>query len=160
MEVDPLGTSLDGLYAMGYIGKQAGNFTMRNGFAYISPGFEVNDLGFQSDADRILFDTHYQYTQPTPGRFLRRWSVNGSPDAKWNTAGDRVFANFNTQASLTFLNYWSTSFRAQFDPWVDDDRLTRGGPMAREPGSFNGRFRLSADSRRTVTTSANYSCTS
>lgn len=160
VEVDPLGTSLDGLYAMGYIGKQAGNFTMRNGFAYISPGFEVNDLGFQSDADRILFDTHYQYTQPTPGRFLRRWSVNGSPDAKWNTAGDRVFANFNTQASLTFLNYWSTSFRAQFDPWVDDDRLTRGGPMAREPGSFNGRFRLSSDSRRTVTTSANYSWTS
>ena len=32
--------------------------------------------------------------------------------------------------------------------------------MAREPGSFNGRVRLSSDSRRTVTTSANYSWTS
>jgi hypothetical protein len=80
VEVDPTATSLDGFYGMAYVGKQAGNFTMRNGFAYVSPGYEVNDVGFQSEADRILVDTHYQYTQPRPGRFFRSWSVNASPD--------------------------------------------------------------------------------
>ena len=56
IELDSTATSLGGFYAMAYVGKQAGTFTMRNGFAYVSPGYEVNDLGFQSDADRILID--------------------------------------------------------------------------------------------------------
>ena len=68
LEVDPFATSLTGYYAMGYIGKQAGTFTMRNGIAFVSPGFEVNDIGFQSHADRILFDTHYQFNEIDPGR--------------------------------------------------------------------------------------------
>ena len=62
VDVDPFATSLKGFYAMGYIGKQAGTFTMRNGIAFVSPGLEVNDVGFQSHADRILFDTCLLYT--------------------------------------------------------------------------------------------------
>ncbi|MDH3205392.1 MAG: carbohydrate binding family 9 domain-containing protein [Gemmatimonadota bacterium] len=156
VELDPTATSLDGFYVMGYVGKQAGSFTMRNGFAYISPGYESNDLGFHSDADRILFDTHYQYNQPNPGRFLRSWSFNASPDAKWNTAGNRIFANVNSQVSLELLNYWRASLRVQFDPWTDDDRLTRGGPMARQPGARDARLSLNSDGRRTVVGNASY----
>lgn len=76
--------------------------------------------------------------------------MSGSPDAVWNSAGDRTFANFNTQLSLEFLNYWRTSVRLQFDPWYEDDRLTRGGPMARTPGSFDARVNLNSDGRRPV----------
>jgi hypothetical protein len=156
VDLDPTRTSLDGFYAMAYLGKQAGTFTMRNGFAYVSPGYEVNDLGFQSEADRIYFDTHYQYNQPNPGRFLRSWSASASPDAKWSSAGDRVFANVNAQVSVELLNYWRSSLRVQVDPWTDDDRLTRGGPMARTPSSFQGRFNLSSDGRRPVTVRGSY----
>lgn len=156
VDLDSLATSLGGFYVMGYLGKQAGTFTMRNGFAYVSPGYEVNDLGFQSDADRILFDTHYQYNQPNPGRFLRNWSVNISPDGKWNTARDMVFANVNTQLSVELLNYWRSSLRVQIDPWYNDDRLTRGGPIARTPGSWQARFNLSSDSRRRTRVNGSY----
>jgi hypothetical protein len=148
IEVDPAATSLSGFYAMAYAGKQAGSFTMRNGIAFVSPGYEVNDLGFHSDADRVLLDTHYQYTQPEPGPFLRSWSFFGGPDAVWNFAGDRTFANVNLQSSIELLNYWSTSVRFQYDPWNDDDRLTRGGPMARSPSGTSVRLRLNSDGRR------------
>ena len=157
VEVNPSATSLKGLYVMGFIGKQAGSFTMRNGVAFVSPGFEANDLGFQSHADRVLFDTHYQYNQVEPGRILRSWNASMSPDAVWNSAGDRVFANVNAMLNLTFLNYWRTSFRVQVDPWTDDDRLLRGGPMARSPGSFSGRLNLNSDSRRAAVARATYS---
>jgi len=157
LTLDPTATSLDGYEFVAYVGKQAGTFTMRNGFAYISPGFEANDIGFQSDADRILFDTHYQYNQLTPGRFFRSWNVNGSPDAKWNTSGDRIFANFNTQLNLELLNYWRGSVRLQWDPWTDDDRLTRGGPMARQPGAFDTRINLNSDGRKRLVGRASYS---
>jgi hypothetical protein len=157
LTLDPTATSLDGYEVVAYVGKQAGTFTMRNGFAYISPGFEANDVGFQSDADRILFDTHYQYNQLTPGRFFRSWSLNGSPDAKWNTSGDRIFANFNTQLSLELLNYWRGSVRLEWDPWTDDDRLTRGGPMARTPASFDMRINANSDGRKRLVGRASYS---
>jgi hypothetical protein len=82
--------------------------------------------------------------------------VNASPDAKWSTAGDRVFANINAQLSLELLNYWRASVRVQVDPWTDDDRLTRGGPMARTPGSFQTRLNLNSDGRRAVTVRGTY----
>ncbi|MEX2049505.1 MAG: DUF5916 domain-containing protein [Gemmatimonadota bacterium] len=156
LELDPAATSLGGFYAMAYMGKQAGTFTMRNGIAYVSPGFEVNDLGFQSEADRIYFDTHYQYNVTTPGRFLRSWNASISPDAKWNTAGERIFANVNGQLNVEMLNYWRSSVRVQVDPWVDDDRLTRGGPMARNPGSYQVRFNLNSDGRKRLVARASY----
>ena len=156
VEIDTDATSLGGYYMMAYAGKQAGTFTMRNGFAIVSPGFEANDLGFHSDADRIVFDTHYQYNQPNPGRFFRSWNVNIGPDAKWNTAGNRIFTNVNSQLSLELLNYWRTSLRVQFDPWTDDDRLTRGGPLARAPGAFDGQLSLNSDGRKMLTARASY----
>jgi len=156
VEIDSTATSLGGFYAMAYVGKQAGTFTMRNGFAYVSPGYEVNDLGFQSEADRILVDTHYQYSQPTPGRFLRSWNTAISPDGKFNTAGDLVFANVNAMLNMEWLNYWRTNIRVQVDPWYDDDRLTRGGPMARTPGSWQARVNVNSDSRRATRLNASY----
>ncbi len=155
--VDPTATSLRGFYAMGYAGKQAGNFTMRNGVAFISPGYEVNDLGFHSRADRVLLDTHYQYTQPDPGRILRSWSVIlGGPNAIWNFAGDRTYANINAIGRIELLNYWSTSARILYTAWSDDDRLTRGGPMARSPGGWSGTFSVNSDSRRAAVVGGRY----
>jgi hypothetical protein len=156
VELDSTATSLGGFYAMAYVGKQAGTFTMRNGFAYVSPGYEVNDLGFQSEADRILVDTHYQYSRPTPGRFLRSWNTAISPDGKFNTAGDLVFANVNAMLNMEWLNYWRTNIRVQVDPWYDDDRLTRGGPMARTPGSWQARINVNSDGRRATRVNASY----
>jgi hypothetical protein len=46
--------------------------------------------------------------------------------------------------------------RVQIDPWTADDRLTRGGPMARTPGSFQTRLNLSSDSRRAMTVRGTY----
>ena len=157
LDLDSLATSLNGYYAMGYVGKQAGNFTMRTGVAAISPGYEVNDLGFHTSADRILFDTHYQYTQPEPGEVFRSWSFFGGPDAVWNFAGDRTFSNVNFQNALEFLNYWRTTVRLQYDPWNDDDRLTRGGPIAQSPSRKSVTFRLNSDGRRAAVGSGSFS---
>ncbi len=156
LEIDPSATSLSGFYAMGYLGKQAGNFTMRNAVAAVSPGYEVNDLGFHSDADRVYLDTHYQYTQPEPGRVLRSWSVFGGPDALWNFGGDRTFANVNLMGRIEFLNYWGTSVRLQHNPRSYDDRLTRGGPIARSPGGSAGNFNVNSDGRRSAVARASY----
>ena len=157
VEFDPTATSLAGFYAMAYAGKEAGNVRMRHGFAYVSPGYEVNDLGFHSNADRILMDLHYQYVQPEPGRFLRSWTaILGGPNGIWNSGGDRMYANINNIGRIEFLNYWSLSARVLYAISSDDDRLTRGGPMARSPSELSGSVSVNSDSRRAVVAGANY----
>ena len=154
--VDTAATSMGGFYQMAEINKQAGSFTGRIGTAYLSPGYEVNDLGFQTETDRLILDTHFQWNQPRPGRHFRSWAVMGGPDNKWNTSGDLIFSDVNFIFRWTWLNYWGGSVRVAARPPVDDDRLTRGGPMARSPASGLWQASLNSDSRKVLNVRIRY----
>ena len=158
IDLDPLATSLSGFSGMGYVGKQSGNFTMRTGMVAVSPGYEVNDLGFQTYADRVLLDTQFRYTDREPGPVLRSWNVNlGGPDVTWNFAGNRTRLDLNVSGYLEFLNYWRTYARVRYEPWSDDDRLTRGGPIARTPSRYSNFLWVGSDRRRTTTATSGFS---
>jgi hypothetical protein len=157
LSVDPTATSMGGSYAMGEINKQAGTFTGRIGVARLSPGYEVNDLGFQTETERLILDTHFQWNNPRPGKHFRNWSLMGGPDNKWNTSGDWIFSDFNVQFTWRWLSYWGGSVRVAARPTTDDDRLTRGGPMARTPGSGQWRLSLNSDSRKALGVRTQYS---
>jgi hypothetical protein len=150
LELDPSATSLGGYYAFVDAVKQAGAFTAKVAVAVASPGYEVNDLGFQSASDRVVLDTNLQYSQPNPGSILRNWNARWSPDAAWNYAGDRVHSEVNGNFNWQFLNYWGGGIRLAYNPRNDDDRLTRGGPIAATPERFGGTLNLNSDSRRAV----------
>jgi hypothetical protein len=154
--VDPTATSMGGFYHMAEINKQAGSFTGRIGTAYLSPGYEVNDVGFQTEAERVILDTHFQWNQPRPGRHFRNWTVMGGPDNKWNTAGEWIFSDVNLQFRWQWLNYWTGSVRGAVRPTTLDDRLTRGGPMARTPTSGLWSTQFSSDSRKSLGARASY----
>lgn len=150
LELDPTRSSLSGYYAGVTAAKQAGAFGARIAAAAISPGYDVNDLGFQPAADRLVIDTNLSYNQPNPGRFLRQWNARGSPDAMWNYGGDRIFMQVNGNFGWQFLNYWGGQVRIIYTPPHDDDRLTRGGPLARTPTTYGGFVNLNSDTRRSV----------
>ncbi|MEX2584541.1 MAG: DUF5916 domain-containing protein [Gemmatimonadota bacterium] len=148
LEVDPTATSLAGYYAMVDLNKQAGAYTAKMTVAGASPGYEVNDLGFQTAADRIIFDTTFGYTQTVPGTLLRRWDIRGGPDAIWNYGGNRVFNEINAFGNFTLLNYWGGGWRLAFNPEVLNDRLTRGGPLSRDPRGYAGNVNVNSDNRK------------
>lgn len=149
--VDSTATSLTGYYAMGELNKVAGVWTGRLGLGAASPGYEVNDVGFQSYADRLIIDTHFQYNQPRPGRYIRNWNVGGGPDNIWNYAGQHVMSNINAMGRFNWMNYWGTGWRLEYTPSVYDDRLTRGGPIAKNPRNFLVNSSISTDSRKNYT---------
>ena len=154
--LDPSATSLAGYYGMIDVAKQAGAFVGKLSLAAASPGYEVNDLGFQSASDRAIMDTHLQYNHPDPGRIFRAWEVRGGPDAVWNYQGDRVWAAMNGNFVWQFLNYWGGGMRISYNPPHDDDRLTRGGPIARTPGRLSVNPNFSSDGRRDTVGRLNY----
>jgi hypothetical protein len=115
-----------------------------------TPGYEVNDIGFQYRADRVDHQVAVGYLENRPGRLLRMWNVDGGVRNEVNYAGDHLqstlFANSFTQTN----RFWT--FNLNFGATLPtlDDRLTRGGPLARRPWNwrvFNG---FATDRRRPV----------
>ena len=156
LTLDEGATSLAGYYAVLTVAKQAGALGARVAMSATNPGYEVNDLGFQSASDRLIIDTNFSYNHPDPGEILRQWNVRWSPDAVWNYAGDRLFTEVNGNFGWQFLNYWGGQVRFGYNPVHLDDRLTRGGPMAASPRRVYGTASLNSDGRRVVVGRLNY----
>jgi hypothetical protein len=156
LEVDTTATSLMGTYAMVDLLKQAGSVQAKVAFVSEGRGYEVNDMGFQTKADRLIIDTDLSYDRTRPGPMFRNWRAWGSPDFAWNSAGDRVFTNFNVNWRWQWLSYWGGSVRYQYDFNALDDRLTRGGPMARLPAVHSGNASINSDSRKALTFRSQY----
>ena len=69
--VDPAATDLSGLAGRVYINKQKGNVVFNSGLAVVTPGYEVNDLGFQRSGDQINWHVALGYQTFEPGKVWR-----------------------------------------------------------------------------------------
>ncbi len=134
IELDPDATSLSGYTATLELQRQAG-LHWRGGveLSATSPGFEVNDLGYQRDADRRRAQVRLGYEENRPGDVFRRWQLNVRPESSWSFNGDRLDTSVSVSGNVTLLNYWSTRFSWERTFRSMDDRLTRGGPLASKP---------------------------
>ena len=150
LALDADATSLAGYYAGFRLEKQAGAFGARLALAAASPGYEVNDLGFQSASDRLVMDTNFQYSQPNPGRILRQWSVRGSPDAVWNYAGDRVLDRSERQLQLAVPELLGRRDQIRLRPSARRRSADAWGPLARTPSRLEGNLNFNSDGRRTT----------
>ncbi|HUQ79603.1 MAG TPA: DUF5916 domain-containing protein [Gemmatimonadaceae bacterium] len=152
--LDSAATSLDGYAARLVLEREAGEHWRGNtSLLATSPGFETNDLGFQSRADQRAANATLEYVHEEPGRVLREWSLEGGPRATWNFDGDRIGTRLNFEGSAELLNYWSSDFEINRELEVLDDRLTRGGPLAMRPAKTFGSVSFESDSRKPWTIS-------
>jgi hypothetical protein len=129
VEFDPVRTVLTGhagSVAFGKIGGEKTRFNANYGFK--SPGFDINDLGFQRRADERNASHWFQIRDNVPGRFTRAFILNLNQYASWNFAGDRLFSGGNVNMHWTWQNYYSTSFGFNVNAAPFRDRVTRGGP--------------------------------
>lgn len=152
LDFDPDITTLHGYAARLEVGKRAGrHWRGEANVSAVSPGYEINDVGFQTTVDRIGTDLSVTYVENTPSRHFRNWRVTLSGTGDWNYGGDVVAARASLNTNLQFSNYWSAGGSVSRSPDTWDDRLTRGGPLARDPGGYNISGNISSDSRRAVT---------
>jgi hypothetical protein len=150
-------TSLAGYASTVQVRKPAGkHWTGDLWVGTISPGFEINDLGFLQRTDRTGTGGMIRYTERRPGRLLRTWSVNASQNFARNFDGDWIEKIVRTGGSVTLLNYWTVDLLGMYEPERFDDRLTRGGPLARRPAARIGRVVVGSDPRRSVIGNATY----
>jgi hypothetical protein len=154
---DPNRTSLSGYSGQAAITKGGGLHWGGNlAYQFATPGLEVNDIGFQSNADRRAVSTDLHYQENKPGRLLRNWLVEGFTNQAWNYDGDIVFNNYAGFVTGTFNNFSGFFVRSDFSAEGFDDRLTRGGPVARQPRSIATDLNFFSDRRKVYSASVDW----
>ena len=155
-QLDPTRTSLTGHAYQLALRKNSGRH-WQGGLVYqeTSPGMETNDLGFQSEASQRGISTALEYNERQPGRVFRRWGLFPFTNHQWNFDGDLVFGSYGLIFSGQLRNFWDFQLRGDYTGAAYDDRLTRGGPLARQPTSGDVRVTLNSDTRKTTTLNAN-----
>lgn len=144
--VDSTRNSLSGYSAkLGY--NLSGNWSYSLTLKDISPGYEVNDLGFMGRVDYRNVGMGGSYNNQTPGKYLRGYNLFAGTNHAWNHGGNKLWTSFFNQVTLNFNNLWSFYTGGEYDPSAIDDRLTRGGPLGRQPTQWGGFFELDTDTR-------------
>lgn len=146
LSVDSTRNSLSGYSAkLGF--NKTGDLNYSLTLKDISPGYEVNDLGFMGRVDYRNIGSGISYNNQTPGKLLRSYNLFTGTNHAWNHGGDKIWTSFFNQVTLNFTNLWSLYTGGEYDPSAIDDRLTRGGPLGRQPTQWGGWFELDSDQR-------------
>ena len=147
MEFDPDARSLSGLYGQLNLSKQTGTWQGNLGVTAITPGYEVNDLGFQSFADRVEATSSFGYRQPRVSRHFRMLNVTVNTTNTFNFGGEAVASNVGlwVNAEHASFNRFNIGINRRFEAW--NDRLTRGGPLTLEPAGYFGNLNFNTDRR-------------
>jgi hypothetical protein len=155
---DPTRTSLTGLAGQFIVGKHAGDkLVWATGFDTRSPGFEVNDAGYQRQADRTIQFSWLQLRWLQPGKVFRRAQINFNQHSVWTWGWEKLGLGGNVNGWAQFRNYWSINAGiSQNFPALSTGAL-RGGPALLEPYTWSAWGGFNSDSRKDLSVGANFS---
>ncbi|HET7273921.1 MAG TPA: DUF5916 domain-containing protein [Longimicrobiaceae bacterium] len=156
IELDSTRTALNG-YMYEVALQKAGNLHFSLDYKAVTPGFEIRDMGFQSRVDYHAFTTLLGRDFPEPSGIFRRRSIFAYTYHGWNFGGDPLTHGGAIGMNAGFKNFWDAGLTMTYRPRTYDDRLTRGGPIARQPGMWELALDGSTDPRRSVSTSGRVS---
>lgn len=151
VRVDSSARALSGYAATLSGGKVSGNWIFISDFFANSPGYDVNDIGFQGSSDRIFHGVRATRRWLKPSRLFLTSSAYVTESMQWNFGGSRIAQAAFAGASGQLHNRWNVSVNSQVNAAALSDRLTRGGPMFEAPSFFNVGSNISSDNRRRVT---------
>ncbi len=130
VRLHPGATSMQGWTGSVNLNRQRGNVTFNASLWGTSPGFESNDVGFQTGGDIAGTHAVVLYRKPSPDRWTRSRYAWAAKWTTWNFARQIQGNGWNGEAGFTTMSYWSFWFNGGGNWPGQDDRLTRGGPAA------------------------------
>jgi hypothetical protein len=150
-DYDPTLTSMSGWAGAAQFMKMGGGHWRTAAIVNVrSPGFEVNDIGYQQSADQLLQVFFVGYDQFKPSARFRRWNLNVNQWAGWNFGGDRVATGGNLNGSFTLPGFWGGSGSVNREVGALDVAALRGGPALFRPGTWNVSAGFFSDQRKPV----------
>jgi hypothetical protein len=147
---DPSLTHMRGLGGYTRFAKDAGKYLFETTVNWRTPGFEANDVAFNTRSDYIYANTNLALSLSKPTRWYQNYFLVLSSQGQINFDGDRTDTQFAAGAFGQLRNYWGLSAFAIFKPDYYDDRLTRGGPVVKRPGNMYYNLNFNTDGRKRI----------
>ena len=146
--LDPNRTSLSGYAGELAFRKESGEWLFGGEGTVVSPGFEMNDAGFQTMAD-LLSVTGYglrRWVQPT--RLFRSSSIRLTGFERRNFGNSPFQRLVSLNATGTTHAFRRLNVTASYGLETQDHRATRGGPSMTKPEAWGLRASINGDSRQ------------
>ncbi len=150
-------TSLTGTGGNLQIGNAAGNWRFESGAAWHSPGLELNDLGFQRQADDWRQYNWLSYRTTQPRERVRQFVVNHTNVTTFDFGGNLNTVSLNVNGWVNLKNNWWINGGITYQPVNYSNAALRGGPRLRGSSSIGYRNGLISDSRKKLRLSLNHS---
>ena len=151
---DPTRTSLSGAAMTWSVGRLGATKHWRYGFGgdLRTPGLELNDVGFQTQSDRVIPFLWGQYHDEEPSEHVLNWQINSDVYTLNNFEPTLLTYGIEGGVNVQLTNYWSffAYGNASHDHW--DPIALRGGPMLRTDPSASINTGFSTDNRKRVWT--------
>lgn len=153
VEPDTMATSLTGFAGRLLLNKQKGAVILNAGVGTVDPGFDVNDLGFQSRTDLINGHIVLGYQWTTPTEYYRRLRLQTATFGNLDYGGNKIWHGYWGSIFYEFTNYYWIASGWAYNPFTIDIRRTRGGPaMLTLPGRELW-WEFGSDSRKEIVVS-------
>ncbi len=151
VEVDPDRTSLTGTGGNLQLGKIGdGHWRFESGFTWRSPELELNDVGFQRQADDYRHYTWIGYQTLKPDKTFRRVGINYNHWSAWDFAGNNNLLMFNTNSWQNWSGNWFTNLGATVTVRNYSNFALRGGPRLRQSPQISFWNGINTDRRKKI----------
>jgi len=147
---DPQRTSLSGWAARGMLNKQSGNITLNTALGGVSPGYEINDLGFLYRSDRVNWHLATGYRWLEPNKLFRNRGFNLAAYKTWDFGGTPDAGGYGGFWHTVFANYWAIGGSVFYNPERNNILATRGGPIMRVPEHREFELWMDTDTRKAI----------
>ena len=148
VNVDSSKTSLTGYAGRIVLNKQKGNSFVNSAFGFITPAFDVNDLGFLYRADVINWHVGGGYYWSDPTDIYRYLELAAAIFQNYDFGGNKTGEGIFHVGEWQFRNYYSVNWDAAYYTETFNNTRTRGGPLTLNPAGYQTTLFLSSDSRK------------
>jgi len=154
--LDSNATSMTGYAGRIYLNRQKGNFFFNSAFGFITPKYDINDLGFLWRTNILNAHIGGGYSWKEPKDFYRYMELGGAVFRSYDFDGNKIWDGLFHFGFIRFNNYYSINWNFAYNPETVNNSATRGGPLMINLPGYQVSFNLNSDSRNNWTAGLNY----
>ncbi len=158
LDFDTSRTSLSGYGGKIHIGKGSKGFwRYSTGITWLSPGLELNDLGYMNTADEIRNENEVAYFVNKPVSIFRTYRITLEQFNTWNFNGTYLGSGNHLAFNSEFKNQWAFDANFIYHSNPVDTKILRGGYDMKMPYDYMVFGNLRTDYSKKIMLSLEYS---
>jgi len=157
--VDSTRKSLTGSGGAVVIGKRSGKLVYDLGYSWVSPEFEINDIGFLPQTDKMQQWAWTEYRILNPVNIFRSQRYSAVQYQEFDFDWRNLSRGYELNSNMEFKNFWYFGSGVSYYSRNASNADLRGGPTLVYPGNFSSWLFLNTDRRKKFQVSVNPSWT-